>query len=727
MLSRKHSRERRVGRILRHGAAGVCFLLLAGCCCFGGREKKKKVEPPPEAPSGAVVYVAPVSSSIQRVAVMPFQASTELIGTSVSDLFVTELLRTGRYQLVERSQLSSVLSESEVALSGLTETRAIELGNMLGADGVIIGSVDEYGTIALKGKTLAVVGFSVRLIDCTSGRVMWSASLADSAKEAQTPLSGHARAVVRGVVIALNQQWKVQRFAPRSTVSAAREHPDAPVSRSTTAHAPVKAVESPPPVPNFTVTDLGLREISLQWKDPGIARLHYRIERSVEPGGPFKSVALLPASRESYTDRGDRQAPIQDASTYYYRVIAVSASGLESAPGSVRESMTAPPPPPVSRLAARSGEVRCVPLTWEPSADKDVVRYELYRAPAENGPYAKVGTVEPRTQTTYLDGGGDPGKLADATTYFYRIRAINRVSAESVDSDTVRATTRDLPPVVEGLTVVSGQPRHVPLAWNPSLDEKVVAYEIERSPDGKRFASIAKKEGRELTRHEDRGALADGATYQYRVRAINTAGAGSAWCPPMAATTKLAPGVPTGLKASEGHAGTIDLQWEPHKAKDIATYIITSSSTANGSWQEAGRVTAGTQNPPRFGEEDLSPGLTRYYRVRARDQDGLESAWSDPVRGITKASPDAPTNLHAEWVDGSAHLVWTPPTQTDIVAYRVMEQKWLGRGAAWRTEEPERFLSAKEVGKRLTVVVVAIDADGLESEESTPLKIHPML
>lgn len=197
--------------------------LLAGCCCAGGGSRRAPQRSAPEPmPEGMNVYVAPVSSSIRRVAVMPFRAATELIGISISDLFVTELLRTGRYQLVERSQLSRVLGETEVALSGLTEAHAIEVGHMLGADGVIIGTVDEYGTMAVKGKSLAVVGLSVRLIDCNSGRVMWSASLSDCSTVAHTPLSCQARTVVRNTVIALSRKWKVQPFAPQGSKAPAR-------------------------------------------------------------------------------------------------------------------------------------------------------------------------------------------------------------------------------------------------------------------------------------------------------------------------------------------------------------------------------------------------------------------------------------------------------------------------------------------------------------------------
>ena len=76
----------------------------------------------------ANVYVAPVASSIEKVAILPFKAPTELIGSSVSDIIVTEMLRAKRYTLVERGQIDRVLGETEFALSGLSESAAIEVG-----------------------------------------------------------------------------------------------------------------------------------------------------------------------------------------------------------------------------------------------------------------------------------------------------------------------------------------------------------------------------------------------------------------------------------------------------------------------------------------------------------------------------------------------------------------------------------------------------------------------
>ena len=158
----------------------------------------------------ANVYVAPGKSSVQKVAIMPFKAPTELIGSSVSDLFVTEMLRAGKYTLVERSQMTQVLKESEVAMAGLSASGAVEVGNMVGAEAVLIGTVDEYDNVPYRGDTYPTVGLSARLIDCKSGKVIWSVDYAGRAESRRTTLSEQARTVIHGMSAALYKKWRDQ-------------------------------------------------------------------------------------------------------------------------------------------------------------------------------------------------------------------------------------------------------------------------------------------------------------------------------------------------------------------------------------------------------------------------------------------------------------------------------------------------------------------------------------
>ena len=161
--------------------------------------------------SKANIYVMPKQYSVRKVAIMPFKAPTELIGNSVSDMMVTEMLRSERYELVERSQMAQVLNESELSLAGLSAAKAVEIGTMLGADGVIIGTVDEYGTTAIGARAYPVVGISARMIACDTGKVVWSVDLAERAERKDSTLSEHARYVVHCMVAALYNEWRKSR------------------------------------------------------------------------------------------------------------------------------------------------------------------------------------------------------------------------------------------------------------------------------------------------------------------------------------------------------------------------------------------------------------------------------------------------------------------------------------------------------------------------------------
>lgn len=182
------------------------LLVLQGCCCFGGRKgaKDAKFDAQPS------ISLTAECRNIKKVTVMPFRAASPIIGESVADMFVTEILRERLYQVVERSQIDKVLSESEVALAGLTTSQAAEMGSMLGAEAVIIGTVDEYSMVMSGNMHYAVVGISARMIDCKSGKVLWSMDLARRAGSTSITVSEHARIVVRAMTQALRSALEKQ-------------------------------------------------------------------------------------------------------------------------------------------------------------------------------------------------------------------------------------------------------------------------------------------------------------------------------------------------------------------------------------------------------------------------------------------------------------------------------------------------------------------------------------
>lgn len=83
------------------------------------------------------------------VAVMNFESvgSEEHLGKAVAEIMRTELINTGRFRVLERSQLDRALSEQKLQQTGIIDDKSVvELGKMLGANFIIIGSVVKIGT-----------------------------------------------------------------------------------------------------------------------------------------------------------------------------------------------------------------------------------------------------------------------------------------------------------------------------------------------------------------------------------------------------------------------------------------------------------------------------------------------------------------------------------------------------------------------------------------------------
>ncbi|MDH5720241.1 MAG: CsgG/HfaB family protein [Spirochaetia bacterium] len=106
-----------------------------------------------------------------RLAVFDLSVSgvEESVGQAASAQITEALLETGHYVILERGDLEKVLSEQQLAQSGiLSEDKAAELGKMAGAEIVVTGSVS---------KLESGIQISARLIKVQTGEVEKSAAV----------------------------------------------------------------------------------------------------------------------------------------------------------------------------------------------------------------------------------------------------------------------------------------------------------------------------------------------------------------------------------------------------------------------------------------------------------------------------------------------------------------------------------------------------------------------
>ncbi|MCI0494725.1 hypothetical protein L0Z72_06925 [candidate division KSB1 bacterium] len=140
----------------------------------------------------------------KRVAVFAFEDKTDHtwhwwtgqpVGQGMADMLVTELVKSGKYKVIERQEIEKILSEQKMGQTGLvTPESAAKVGQLLGVELAVIGSVTEFGHKKsdtggrIKGfglgvsSTAASVGIDVRFINTNTGEIL----AADNVREEES-------------------------------------------------------------------------------------------------------------------------------------------------------------------------------------------------------------------------------------------------------------------------------------------------------------------------------------------------------------------------------------------------------------------------------------------------------------------------------------------------------------------------------------------------------------
>ncbi|MCS7311336.1 MAG: hypothetical protein NZ742_00235 [Acidobacteria bacterium] len=129
-----------------------------------------------------------------RVAVLDFENNvphvwwywdTQRLGRAAADEIVTQLVRSGKFSVIERDKLELVLKEQALSASGAIDPRtAVRLGKLLGVQLILTGSITKFSIKrhgAGIGPLRAQIGqaqsaLDVRLIDTSTGEIVLAAS-----------------------------------------------------------------------------------------------------------------------------------------------------------------------------------------------------------------------------------------------------------------------------------------------------------------------------------------------------------------------------------------------------------------------------------------------------------------------------------------------------------------------------------------------------------------------
>lgn len=139
----------------------------------------------------AVLVALPLlaQSEKPRIAVLEFSNKSDNHGWwnrgagAMQDVFVTELVKSGKFRVIDRERLDALMREKNLSLSGdIDPSTAVRAGKLLGVEYFLTGAVTEYGETEAGGggwrarvsKKTFVAAANARVIDAETGEILWA-------------------------------------------------------------------------------------------------------------------------------------------------------------------------------------------------------------------------------------------------------------------------------------------------------------------------------------------------------------------------------------------------------------------------------------------------------------------------------------------------------------------------------------------------------------------------
>ena len=325
---------------------------------------------------------------------------------------------------------------------------------------------------------------------------------------------------------------------------------------------------TPPAAPaGLHVTGEDNGQVALAWNSVAGAAA-YNVYRSPVSGGGWVKANATPVSGTSFTDSG-----LRNATNYYFTVRALDSAGNESGPSNEASGMphytigwaNLQWPPTLNHTISTTnrtdnvyGQVWIDGVTNQPGATPSL-RAQLGFGPDGSNPAGNAQWTWVEAGFNVDSGNNDEfvaSMLPEAVgTYDYAYRytttngrdwlyadldgTTNGYSPSQAGSMTVMSSGDTTPPAVPtGLHVVGASPAGIDLGWNAVTgDPSLYGYEVRRADaSGGPYTTIAQVVG--ATTYTD-NAVAEGGTYYYVVRAVDSSFNRSADSAEVSATAQL--------------------------------------------------------------------------------------------------------------------------------------------------------------------------------------------
>ncbi len=344
------------------------------------------------------------------------------------------------------------------------------------------------------------------------------------------------------------------------------------------------------------------------------------------------------------------------------------------------------PPLAPAGFAAAAGDGQVV-LSWTDPSDAAISGWQFrQRTPPGSGSWGSWTAIASSTAatTSHTVTG-----LTNGTAYGFQVRAVDGTLEGAASSEaTATPTAATLPAKPAGLTAAAGDAQVV-LSWTDPSNSSISEYEYQQRAGGGSWGGWTDfTSGAGTTTHTVAG-LANGTDYDFRIRAVNSSGAGPA--SDAASATPLDANAPARFTVSAAQVGNqVTLTWSASGGSITGFQFRQgtgpSSAIVWGAWTNIGNVR-------RRNVTGLSFATTYHYQVRAVAGTVLGAA--SAAATITTA-PGRPTGLAAAAGDGEVALSWTAPSGA-LTAHEYRYRAAGGSWGAWTAISDSAAISAHTV------------------------------
>lgn len=331
----------------------------------------------------------------------------------------------------------------------------------------------------------------------------------------------------------------------------------------------------------------GFRSI-MSYACSGVPRINY-----------FSNPSLTYLGSPLGVDYATDPANASDNSRTLRETAATVASFMPTAP------TTAPAAP--STPVATATSPTSVGLSWTDNASNEQ-SYTVERS-SDGNTFAPIASLAANT-ASYADTSA-----AAATTYWYRIAAVNTIGKASSGAASVTTPTPPPAPIAPtSLASTAVSSSQINLSWIDNATNES-GYYVDRSSDGVTFTRIATLAAGAVS-YSSTG-LTSGATYWYRVCAYNSGGISDASNISTATTLLALPAAPSRLTLGSITSSQMTLSWTDNSSNESGFRI--ERSLNGSSYTEIAVV---GPNIRSFVNTGLTANTAYYFRVRAYNAAG---------------------------------------------------------------------------------------------------------